>query len=156
VPDVRHLLVQKHDYSAFFFPLEELGSYSCTYSVPLDNHPELFKRLAPIPREPSQAIVVLFALGYDLAREQAHYGFLDFLRILCRLDLGLSDYEDFFRFRTTWSTRLVLLFRSSLLSSFSTVRSANAISFAIPTPSSRLSRSAKSAHPLGLSDRLLR
>src|SRR2546430_16560613 len=81
--------------------------------------------------------------------------FLDFLRILSRLDLSLRDNDDFFGFRNTWSSRLVLLLRSSLLSSFSTVRSARAISFAIPTPSSRLSRSEKSAHPLGLSDLLL-
>jgi hypothetical protein len=153
MPDVRDLLVQKYDDSALLFTLEQLGSRSSTYSVPLDDHPELFKRLAPSPREPSQAIVVLFALSYDLAGEQTRYSFLDFLRILSRLDLGLDDYEDFLRFRTTWSTRLVLLLRSNLVSSFSTVRSANAISFAIPTPSSRLSRSSKSAHPLGLSDR---
>src|SRR5207247_11059062 len=72
---------------------------------------------------------------------------------LCRLDLGLLDYEEFLCFRTTWSTRLVLLLRSILVSSFSTVLSANAISFAILTLSSRLSRPSKSAHPLGLSYR---
>src|SRR6266481_6126828 len=156
MPDVRDLLVQKYDDSALLFTLEQLRSCSSAYSIPLDNHPEPFERLALGPREPRQAVVVLFALGYDLAREQARYRFLDFLRILSRLDLGLSDYEDFFRFMTTCSTRLVLLLRSSLLSSFSTVRSANAISFAIPTPSSRLSRSAKSANPRGLSDLRLR
>ena len=153
MPDIGYLLVQKHDDSTFLFPLEQLGSSSSAYSIPLDDHPEFFKRLAASPLQSSQAIVVLLALGYDLAGEQARYRFLDFLRILSRLDLGLCDYEDFLRFSTTWSTRLVLLFRSSLLSSFSTVRSANAISFAIPTPSSRLSRSSKSAHPRGLSDR---
>src|SRR5207249_5113760 len=153
VPDVRYLLVLKYDDSTFLFALEYLGSRCSAYSVPLDDHPEFFKRLAASSLESSQAIVVLFALGYDLAGEEARDSLLDFLRTLSRLDLGLGDYEDFLRFRTTWSIRLVLLLRSTLLSSFSIVRSANAISFAIPTPSSRLSRSSKSAHPLGLSDR---
>ena len=153
MPDVSDLLVQKYDDSALLFTLEQLGSRGSAYSIPLDDHSEFFKRLAANSPESSQAIVVLFALGHDLAGEEASDGFLDFLWILCRLDLGLSDYEDFLRFSTTWSTRLVLLFKSSFLSSFSTVRSANAISFAMPTPSSRLSRSSKSAHPLGLSDR---
>jgi hypothetical protein len=156
MPDVRHLLVQKYDDSAFFFTLEQLGSCSSAYSIPLDDHPEFFKRRAASPLQSSQAIVVFFALSYYVPREQARNGFLDFLGIFGRLDLGFGDYEDFLGFRTTWSTRLVLLLRSSLLSSFSTVRSANAISFAIPTPSSRLSRSVKSASPRGLSDLLLR
>ncbi len=150
--DVRDLLVQKYDDSALLFTLEQLGSCSGAYSISLDDHPEFFKRLAASSLESSQAIVVLFALGYDLAGEEARDSLLDFLWILCRLDLGLGDYEDFLCFRTR-STRLVLLLRSTLVSSFSTVRSANAISFAIPTPSSRLSRSSKSAHPRGLSDR---
>lgn len=156
VPDVRYLLVQKYDNSALFFTFEQLGSCSSTYSIPLDDHPEFFKRLAASPLQSSEAIIVLFAFGYNVAREQARYGFLDFLGVLSRLDLGFCGYEDFFGLRTTWSTRLVLLLRSSLLSSFSTVRSANAISFAIPTPSSRLSRSEKSGHPLGLSNLPLR
>src|SRR5216683_1802641 len=153
MPDVGYLLVQKYDDSTFLFPLKQLGSCSSAYSIPLDDHPEFFKRLAGSSLESSQTIVVLFALSNHIAREEASDSLLDLLRILSRLDLGLGDYENFFRFRTTWSTRLVLLLRSTLLSSFSTVRSAKAISFAIPTPSSRLSRSSKSAHPLGLSDR---
>ena len=156
MPDVRYLLVQKHDDSALLFSLEQLGSCGSTYSISLDDHSEFFKRLAASSLESGQAIVVLFTLRYDLAGEEARNRLLDFLRILSRLDLSLGDYKDFLCFKTTWSTRLVLLLRSTLVSSFSTVRSANAISFAIPTPSSRLSRSAKSAHPLGLSDRLLR
>jgi hypothetical protein len=153
MPDVGYLLVQKYDDSALLFTLEQLGSCSSAYSIPLDDHPEFFKRFAASPPQSGQAIVVFFAFSYYVAGEQARYRFLDFLRILSRLDLGLSDYEDPFRFRTACNTRLVLLLRSSLLSSFSTVRSAKAISLAIPTPSSRLSRSSKSAHPLGLSDR---
>jgi hypothetical protein len=156
VPDECYLLVEKYDNSALLSTLEQLGSRSSAYSISLNDHPEFFKRLAASSLQSSQAVVVLFAFSYDLTGEQACYCFLDFLRILSRLDLGLSDYEDSFCFNTTWSTRLVLLLRSSLLSSFSTVRSANAISFAIPTPSSRLSRSSKSAHPLGLSDLPLR
>ena len=153
MPDVRYLLVQKYDDSALLFTLEQLGSRSGMYSVPLNDHPEFFKGPAASILQSSQAVVVFFAFGYYVPREQACYRFLDFLRVFSRLDLGFRDYEDLLGLRTTWSTRLVLLLRSSLLSSFSTVRSANAISFAIPTPSSRVSRSSKSAHPLGLSDR---
>ena len=154
--DVRHLLIEKHYNSALLSALEQLRSRSGAYSVTLDDHPESFKRIAAGPLQPRQTVIIFFALGYNVPREEARNRLLDFLGILSRLDLGLSDYKDFFGFRTAWSTRLVLLLRSIFVSSFSTVRSANAISFAIPTPSSRLSRSSKSAHPLGLSDRPLR
>src|SRR5256886_17567429 len=97
-----------------------------TCSAVLDDHREFLTRLGASSLSSSQAIVVLFALGYDLAGEEARDSLLDFLRTLSRLDLGLGDYEDFLRFRTTWSIRLVLLLRSTLLSSFSIVRSANA------------------------------
>ncbi len=65
--DVSHLLVQKHDYSAFFFPLEELGPCGCTYSISLQDHPEFFQGLASSPVKSSEAIVVLFPFGYDVA-----------------------------------------------------------------------------------------
>ena len=112
MPDECYLLVEKYDNSTLVSTLEQLGSRSSAYSIPLNDHPEFFKRSAASSLKSSQAIVVLFTLSYELAREEARNGFLDFLRILCRLDLGLSDYEDLLCFRTTWSTRLVLLFRS--------------------------------------------
>ena len=90
--DIRYLLVQKYDDSALLFALEQLGSCSGTYSVPLDDHPEFLKRLAASPLQPSQTVVVYLALSYYVAREEARDGFLDFLRILCRLDLGFRDY----------------------------------------------------------------
>jgi hypothetical protein len=64
VSDVRHLFVQKYYDSAFLFTLEQLGSCSSAYSIPLDDHPEFFKRLAASPLQPSQAIVVFFAFSY--------------------------------------------------------------------------------------------
>jgi hypothetical protein len=42
---------------------------------------------------------VVFAFGYDLAREQAGNGLLDFLGIFSRIDLGFRDYDDLFCFR---------------------------------------------------------
>jgi hypothetical protein len=69
VPYVRDLFVQKYDNSTLFFALEQLGSCGSAYSIPLDDHPESFERRAASSLESSQAIVVLFTFGYDLAGE---------------------------------------------------------------------------------------
>ena len=46
MPDECYLLVEKYDNSALLSTLEQLRSRSSTYSVPLDDHPESFKRSA--------------------------------------------------------------------------------------------------------------
>ena len=69
MPDVRDLLVQKHDDSALLFTLEQLGSCSSAYSISLDDHPEFFKRFAASPLQSSEAIVVFFTFGYYVTRE---------------------------------------------------------------------------------------
>ncbi len=66
MPDVRNLLVQKYDDSAFLFALEQLGSCGSAYSIPLDNHPEFLERLSASPLQSSQAIVVFFPLSYHV------------------------------------------------------------------------------------------
>jgi len=117
-PDEANLLFRKYDDSALLFTLEQSDRGSGGVFYPLDDHLGIFRATRPGRREPSQPIVVLFRLHYDLAGEQARYSFLDFLRILSRLDLGLRRLRGFFPFQGYWSTRLVLLLSSSLLSSF--------------------------------------
>lgn len=64
--DVCYLFVQKYDDSAFFLALEQLGSRGSAYSVPLDDHPESFKRRPASSLQPGQAVVVLFSFSYDI------------------------------------------------------------------------------------------
>jgi hypothetical protein len=66
VPDVRYLLIQKYDDPAFLFALEQLGSCSSAYSIPLDDHLESFERLAASPLKSSKAIIVFFAFSYHV------------------------------------------------------------------------------------------
>src|SRR4029077_16812886 len=90
----------------------------------------------------------------DFASQIILYRLLVFLGVFGWADLGFAVDEEC-QLGSVLSRRPVRLLRSFFVSSFSTTRSAMAMSFPTPTFSSRSSRSRKSAQFLGRSDLLL-
>ncbi len=94
MPGVGDLFVEKHDNSILGHPFEQLGSRSCTYSVALQDHPELLKRPVSLSHQFGGAIVVYLALDLDVSGEEVGQGFLDSFAYFCRIDLSLSNNYD--------------------------------------------------------------
>ena len=94
MPGVGDLFVEKHDNSTLGRPSEQLGSCGCTYSVALQDHPELLKRPVSLCHQFGGAIIVYLALDLDVSGEEVGQGFLDSLADFRRIDLSLSNNYD--------------------------------------------------------------
>src|SRR5438093_12038871 len=94
MPGVRDLFVEKHDNSTLGRPSEQLGSCGCTYSVALQDHPELLKRPVSLSHQFGGAILVYLALHLHVSGEDVCKGFLDSLADSRRIILRLSNHYD--------------------------------------------------------------
>src|SRR5207249_3182698 len=148
---VRFLLAQVQDYPIAFHRSSYDGSCRSTNSVTLKNHPKPLKRGLILPLENYLPTPLIELSNLHFASENVGHGFFDFLGVLSRPDFRFAMDEEA-QFRSNFSRRAVRLLRSFFVSSFSTTRSAMAMSFPTPTFSSLSSRSRKSAQFLGRSD----
>lgn len=90
------LFVEENDDRVIVQSFEELSPSSGTYPVPLQDHPEPFKRLSSMPNESGRTVIVRFTGGLYFASEQVAKGFLHPFNDFCRIDRGVCDYFDLF------------------------------------------------------------